>query len=594
MPYTAGMPRRIELSLLLAILLIAAFFRFHLITELPPGLYPDEAVNGNNALEAIRNFDSSTFRHSVKVFYPENNGREGLFINLQAVAIKFLGSEPWVLRMVSAVFGTLTVFGLYLLAKELFRPNPKPEALNPTQALNPNDQNRAPFRNSGFGFRVSRGESIALLSSFLLATSFWHINFSRIGFRAVMVPFFAVFALYWLFKAIRTGKLSSAVAGGIVSGLGFHSYIAFRFMPFVMAVPVGMALAQWRNARRSPSASSGTDTRPRLPCLPCVTAVGLLAAIIVALPIGLYFLQHPADFFGRGNQVSIFSAASPSKEFVKSTALTLGMFNLRGDCNARHNLACQPQLFWPLGLLFLIGAAHTIRALFRKPVSPVPYTLSAWFAMLMLPAVLTREGLPHALRSIGLIPPVMILAAIGAGELWRTVTGYLEAALANPRYAPYRSQLRRIKGELAVAAILVLVWIPAATYRDYFMRFAVAPATADAFAADLLKQGRYLARLPDDVQKFVVVNLSGDDIRGLPAPAQTIMFATDTFDASRRRARNLTYVTRAEDITAHPGASIAIILMSPRDRAAAAALKRRFPDLRLQVRGDVLVFERFQ
>jgi hypothetical protein len=210
----------------------------------------------------------------------------------------------------------------------------------------------------------------------------------------------------------------------------------------------------------------------------------------------------------------------------------------------------------------------------------------------MLPAALTKEGLPHALRSIGLIPPVMILASICAAELWRAVTGYLDAAVANPAYTPYQNQLRRIKRELAVAAILVLILIPVNTYRDYFFRFAVAPATADAFAADLLAEGQHLARLPDDVKKFVVVNLSGDDIRGVPAPAQTIMFATDTFDESRRRTRNFTYVKRIDDIAADAGANVAIILMSQRDHAAMAALKQRFPDLRLHVRGDVLVFER--
>jgi len=69
--------------ILTAILLLAAFFRFWQIGAIPPGLYPDEAMNGNNALEALETGD-------YKVFYSDNFGREGLFINIQAIFLKFI------------------------------------------------------------------------------------------------------------------------------------------------------------------------------------------------------------------------------------------------------------------------------------------------------------------------------------------------------------------------------------------------------------------------------------------------------------------------------------------------------------------------
>ena len=69
---------------LLGIIVLAIFLRFWDFKSIPPGLYPDEAMNGNNATEAI------AYRH-FKVFYPDNNGREGLFINLQAVSISIFG-----------------------------------------------------------------------------------------------------------------------------------------------------------------------------------------------------------------------------------------------------------------------------------------------------------------------------------------------------------------------------------------------------------------------------------------------------------------------------------------------------------------------
>src|SRR3990167_7170271 len=103
-----------EYWLLIFIILIAAFLRLVNLPAAPPGLYPDEAMNGNNALEALATRD-------WQVFYPENNGREGLFINIQSFSIALFGNEPWALRLPSALFGILTVLGVYFLTRELFR-----------------------------------------------------------------------------------------------------------------------------------------------------------------------------------------------------------------------------------------------------------------------------------------------------------------------------------------------------------------------------------------------------------------------------------------------------------------------------------------
>jgi 4-amino-4-deoxy-L-arabinose transferase-like glycosyltransferase len=178
--------------LLLLILVTAASFRTYKLSSFPPGLYPDEAMNGNNALHAARTGE-------YKVFYPENYGREGLFINTQAMALKIVhAKEPWVLRSVRAIFGTLTVLGLFFLVRELF------------------------------------DCATALWASFFMATGFWHIVFSRIGFRAISSAFWLIWALYCVLVSYR--KLHEGVAfrkvipgcilGGLLFGTGFNSYIA--------------------------------------------------------------------------------------------------------------------------------------------------------------------------------------------------------------------------------------------------------------------------------------------------------------------------------------------------------------------------------
>ena len=124
--------------LLVVILIIASFLRLYNLMPadnnggfLPPGLYPDEAMNGNNIVEAMEQRD-------LKVFYPENFGREGLFINIQGGFIRHIGLispighiyEPWVLRLPSAIFGILTVLGLYFLTKKLFMNYDSLKAIN--------------------------------------------------------------------------------------------------------------------------------------------------------------------------------------------------------------------------------------------------------------------------------------------------------------------------------------------------------------------------------------------------------------------------------------------------------------------------------
>ena len=237
------------------ILAIASFFRLWQLNSIPPGLYPDEAINGNDAIFALEN-------DQYKLFYPENNGREGFFINLIALSFKIFGVHIWSLKLIGALIGILTVLGLYFLTKELF--------------------------NSRY---------LALLSSYFLAISFWHVNFSRIGFRGIMVPFCLIWSFYFLFKALnlrqihKSNAITSLALSGFFFGLGFHTYIAFRVAVIILIIPIIMILIKFWKGARSHFWQYG---------------VWPLMIIAVALPIGIYFLQNPQDFIGRAGGVSVF------------------------------------------------------------------------------------------------------------------------------------------------------------------------------------------------------------------------------------------------------------------------------------------------
>jgi hypothetical protein len=68
--------------LLFGVLAVASFFRFYHLAVTPPGLYIDEAMDGVNAQHAA---ETGQF----KVYYPEDNGREGLYVNILALAFRY-------------------------------------------------------------------------------------------------------------------------------------------------------------------------------------------------------------------------------------------------------------------------------------------------------------------------------------------------------------------------------------------------------------------------------------------------------------------------------------------------------------------------
>ena len=554
--------QRHKIIILILILALGIFFRFFRLTDVPLGLYPDEAMNGNNALEA-------TATHDYKVFYPENNGREGFFINMQAVSLTLFAREPWVLRGVSAVMGSLTILGIFLLTREL-------------------------FSQRGSKRKRSAAVTIALIAAFFLAASYWHVNFSRMGFRAIMLPLTSTYALYFLLKGLRTKHIWTLVAAGIFTGIGFHSYIAFRFFPFIAAIPLIPELWRYYRSKKPPEQKQQNTFSP-VSCSPCAVLLYLFITFIVALPIGVYFLQHPQDFIGRANQVSIFATHAPVKTFIDSNIKTWGMFFVRGDCNPRHNYACQPELIWPLALFFAVGIIVTIRDLFKRTYerTSAPLFLFGWLIIMSLPATLTWEGLPHALRAIGMIPAVMILSALGCWRLMRTFLDWFERQKIS--FPEKIAQLARIQKEIKVLFMALVLLLPIYTYRAYFIFWPNMPETYNAFATDMYHLGQFLRDKPQSATAYVVTNANGVNVRSIPMPAQTVMFVTDTFRENERAAKNIFYLRtdQLDQIRVGKGQHVMISFLDSSDSPTVSGLRKKFPEFKVKAPSDFVVLENY-
>ncbi len=516
---------RKNIFLLLIILAAAVFLRLWQLDSIPPGLYPDVAINGNDALEALKT-------HNFKLFYPENNGREGLFMNLIALSFLIFGPSVWAIKIVAAIAGILTVFGIYLLARELF--------YWPAE-------------------KIKSHNYVAFLAAFFLATSFWHILFSRLGFRMILVPLAFVYSFYFLFKAFRTNYWRPAIFGGIAFGLGFYTYGSFRFAVLILGVMLVFWLLKYCKEKQFRKYA-------------ILVGAFLIATFLTALPIGIYFLQHPADFIGRAAGVSIFTQSSPVKAFVVGMITHLAMFDYKGDFNWRHNLAGMPMLPWFLGVFFLIGLLLTIFRFSRKENAAVNLFLISSFFIMLLPGAFTYEGIPHALRVVGVIPIVYIFTGLGVWEVYNFI------ASSSDR-----------KKFITAVFLLFLLSAGAAEYTKYFYYWAENYNLQSAFSVNYVKIGDYLNSLPDNVQKYVIVNQDGVSVpwpNGIPMPAQTPMF----IENSKYGRLRSTYLVPKNIDKINIGSNKAVIVLMQSDTNLILKIYEKFPQLKPQPQDGFWVF----
>ncbi len=416
-----GRATKVDIIAIVILVCIAAFFRFYRLNEVPIGLWRDEAANGLDAL-CVLDGDHSIFFGT----------REPMFIYLVAVSVGFLGRTPLAIRVVAAIAGTATVPITYLLIREMFWATGK------------------------------RPKLLAFLTSVWLATSYWHINFSRLGFRGILLPLLASLSFYLLWRGWNqlTGARQDSPSGrfpallwfviaGLSFGLTMYTYTPSRFLPLVLLPLLGHIVATRRRDRSlGPRAQDILSSPSPLTAL----TVFALSFLLVFAPLGMYFLNDAASFFARSG-VSVFSVGHDEPAVIvlaKNALRQLGMFGALPDPNTRHDPAGRPAFNLFTLAFFLIGVALSIRRCRQLPYS---FALS-WFSVMLLPAILTFPELPHFLRAIGALPIVYVFPALGMLKVWQWL----------------RAKQFSLKLSYAFASLLVLSFalMVMLTYRDYF------------------------------------------------------------------------------------------------------------------------------
>ncbi|TSC90061.1 MAG: hypothetical protein G01um10142_475, partial [Parcubacteria group bacterium Gr01-1014_2] len=156
------------------------------------------------------------------------------------------------------------------------------------------------------------------------------------------------------------------------------------------------------------------------------------------------------------------------------------------------------------------------------------------------------EGIPHALRSIGVLPVVMIFAAEGTWWLFETLIHWYREKDIHPLESPYKKEYEA-RFVVGTALIILMLAIGIAEYDKYFNKWAKRPEVQDTFAADFVELGEQINQLPKEVPKYVIVNASGVLVEGIPMPAQTVMFITGTYTEEKQKQKNVFYILPGEE-----------------------------------------------
>lgn len=520
--------------LLLGIVLLAVFFRFYLIKEMPGGLFPDEAANGLdiNLME----------QGQLQPFYERGNGREALFFYLLWASVGAFGRGAWQHHIVSALIGTLSVVGCFLFARLLFsmsfrRLGTYPEELSQTSlaqsAFAPSvlGTNRADALGAEKKFQLSslantvmesRATVIALLASFFMATSAWHVVLSRTAFRANLIPLITTFCLYFGLKIFAEKNAQKkprwSILFGIFFALGFYTYIAYRIM-----VPVVAMLVLW------PLIADALE-KPRFSGLKKYFSYGVYSILFFALafaPLAYYFYTHPGSFVGRSGQVSVFNPELNGGNLLGtvievSVQSILGYFT-SGDLNWRHNISGFPFLSPIISPFFAIGLGLVVFLAIRYFFRPLTYTkdfkhflLLGWFLGMLLPVITTAEGIPHGLRAIGTIPAVFIITAYG---LYETIIRSHKFFKARSKSVP---ATRILTLASPLIAVLFIAALPLQTYALYFIGARNSPENFYAFRSDLTPVSEYLKASGKKETTYLILDKFS---------VQTVDYLT-TYDAS--------------------------------------------------------------
>jgi 4-amino-4-deoxy-L-arabinose transferase-like glycosyltransferase len=351
-------PAVVETGMLVAVIILAAIFRFYRIEAAPPGLQHDEVFKGNFAIRILNG--------ERPIFFDLNQGNEPLYMYLVAPSFLIFGHTLFAIRIVSILCGLVHLVFSYLLIRQLF------------------------------------GQRVALLATAGLAVSFWHIFDSRVGLRAISLPMMQAIGYYLFWLGLQRGGKGWFLGAGLFLGGAFYTYTSsplvlvtlLCFVVYLLILQRDLLRRRWQGI-----------------------VLTLVVALLVFVPEAWYIIRHPMASTTRVRGLSSHLAALANGDpipVLKDTLAVAGMFGFQGDPEWRYNLAGRPVFDGFSALLFYVGIGIALARL-KKPEYGF---LLIWMPVNLAFSASTPPA-PSTLRAVGAITAIYALPALTWDALWR-------------------------------------------------------------------------------------------------------------------------------------------------------------------------------
>jgi 4-amino-4-deoxy-L-arabinose transferase-like glycosyltransferase len=353
-----------EILLVALVTLLGAAARFYKLGDIPAVINGDEGRIGQAALSTVEQPLANPFA------VWESMG--GIFLQGIAFAMRGFGRNPFAVRLLAAVGGTLAIPSIYVLGRRLF------------------------------------GSRVALLAAVFLAFSHSHIHFSRtIAVSYTQGTFIEPLMLYFLLSGLQNKSSLRMAIAAILLSIHFSIYIDSVIF---MAYSAAFVFAAWLIARPVVKGRSRQ------------IMVFAMSTAIMILPQAYYAVTHWQEFMSRFNADGVVqsgwlastmaltgkSAATLLTERVIHAFLSLGFYAAWDFYGATI-----PLLSVVTGALFVIGMVYSL----YRTRDPRHLLVNGY---LIAPAVaIGLTAVPpdaDSYRMLIALPAAILLAAVGLEE----------------------------------------------------------------------------------------------------------------------------------------------------------------------------------
>lgn len=364
------------------LILICIFFlatRIYKISEVPPSLYWDEASIGYNAYSIAQ-----TGRDEWGKFLPIHFRAFGefklpVYIYSDVPFVKIFGLNEFSVRIPAVLFSLGVIVITFFLAK-----------------------------------KVTGSASAGLWSSFFITISPWFFIFSRTGFEATAGLMFYILGIYFFLNCLKNYFIFFSVLSFILS---IYSYNSFRIISSITLIFFFLILFRKKNTGRTIVISLVSILFFLLSLVPIIRLYIYDAGFGRTQAFTLFpSVQQVYDLSGKPHFQLIFDRSKSTdwgnninlifRNYISHFSPSFLIFD--GDSNPRNQQPGFGQIYILDLFLFVFGILY-IRSLKKKWM----YGIVLLLLLGILPASLFKES-PHALRSIGAVPLLLLIISFGA------------------------------------------------------------------------------------------------------------------------------------------------------------------------------------